>query len=244
MNPEIVDNSSRFTKREKALRYPSEFRSGHGRDEREKMAIIKALAHIPTGARILDLPCGSGRLTKILYGAGYRVVAADYSMEMLKVAQANYERYKNPHRPGEVAFTQRDIFNTGFGDNEFEAVVCHRLFHHLFESETRKRALGELYRITRKVVIVSFFNSFSLSALIRKTKYYLKGYRPTDRVPIKLKNFAAELHTEKMEIKAKIAVHWAISPLWLIVAKPCKANKVPVRADASTSTRHYPTPQH
>ena len=47
------------------------------------------LCHIPSGARILDLCCGTGQLTRILTDRGYRVTGLDGSGEMLRFAREN-----------------------------------------------------------------------------------------------------------------------------------------------------------
>lgn len=44
------------------------------------------LKYLPSGARILDLGCGSGRDTKSFLQAGFDVVAVDGSIEMVKLS--------------------------------------------------------------------------------------------------------------------------------------------------------------
>ncbi len=43
-------------------------------------------AYVPTGGRILDLGCGSGRDSKAFMSMGYRVVAVDGSQELCRLA--------------------------------------------------------------------------------------------------------------------------------------------------------------
>jgi len=47
------------------------------------------LRQLPTGARILDLCCGTGQLAGTLTALGYRVTGIDGSPEMLKFARGN-----------------------------------------------------------------------------------------------------------------------------------------------------------
>jgi SAM-dependent methyltransferase len=47
------------------------------------------LRHLPAQARILDLCCGTGHLTRVLAERGYRVTGIDGSAEMLRYAQEN-----------------------------------------------------------------------------------------------------------------------------------------------------------
>lgn len=46
-----------------------------------------ALGSLPTGAKVLDLCCGDGRLTQLLVKRGYQVTGLDGSQEMLTYAQ-------------------------------------------------------------------------------------------------------------------------------------------------------------
>jgi ubiquinone/menaquinone biosynthesis C-methylase UbiE len=211
-----------FSDQEVAPKYPSEFRQRHWRDEHEKRCILKAFRYIPTGAHVLDLPCGTGRLTRLLLKAGYKVTAADINIQMLKVAQNNYQEYRldSSILSRDIDFKIADIRDTGFKDNEFDAVVCHRLFHHFYEAATRKKAMAELRRISRGPVLVSFFNSFSISALIRKARNFIKGSVVTDRVPIKMRLFFAELKSQGLQPVEAIPARWGISPMWYVVAMP------------------------
>ncbi len=57
----------------------------------EALAVIENLlsVRIPPGARILDLCCGTGHLTRVLAARGYSVTGIDGSEEMLAFARAN-----------------------------------------------------------------------------------------------------------------------------------------------------------
>ncbi len=52
----------------------------------EKAYIARAFANVPAGARILDLPCGTGRLAEVLLDRGLDVHGVDISPAMLEVA--------------------------------------------------------------------------------------------------------------------------------------------------------------
>lgn len=55
-------------------------------DRREVARLIEVLS-LPTGARILDCPCGQGRHARLLAEAGFKVDALDYSQALLEVAR-------------------------------------------------------------------------------------------------------------------------------------------------------------
>ncbi len=210
----------RFSAPQVASQYPAQFRPRHWRDRREKNCITKALRGITPGSRVLDLPCGTGRLTRLLMDQGFRVTAADVSEAMVSLARTNIAASQSPtegHLP-HVDFEVRDVMQTGYADNQFDAVVCNRLFHHFTESSTRLRALKELRRISRGPVIISFFNSFALDAAYRKLVNKARGRTPRDRIPIPYPVFHGELLTTGFRVQRKIAVRWGISPHWYVVA--------------------------
>jgi len=63
----------------------------HSRDEEQTQADADFLQHalgLPPGARILDVPCGGGRLALEMARRGYRVTGVDFSPGLLEAARA------------------------------------------------------------------------------------------------------------------------------------------------------------
>lgn len=58
-----------------------------GQDRREVARLLEVLA-LPSGARVLDCPCGQGRHAHLLAEAGFNVDALDYSATLLDRARA------------------------------------------------------------------------------------------------------------------------------------------------------------
>ena len=83
---------------------------------------------------VLDLPCGSGRLYRILAEKG-RAVGADYSPTMLEVAV---------RQPG-FCGVRCDAFRLPFRDGCFARTVCLRLSFHYEDWDV---ILGEVARVT------------------------------------------------------------------------------------------------
>jgi ubiquinone/menaquinone biosynthesis C-methylase UbiE len=190
----------RFDVREVAAKYPSAYKDSY-RDRRERRALERALDAIPPGASVLDLPCGTGRLTGILLDRGYRVVGADSSPAMVDRAKAEWGS-----RTPEVRFEVQDVLHTSYRDGEFDAVVCNRLFHHFLEASTRRAALAELKRITKGAIVVSFFNLMSLGAWSRRIRYALKGRAITDRVAIPSSTLRADCDSVGLVLSQVILV--------------------------------------
>jgi 2-polyprenyl-3-methyl-5-hydroxy-6-metoxy-1,4-benzoquinol methylase len=79
-----------------AERYDRErFSSVAGRvfNRLERSVLRAAFADVPRTARVLDLPCGTGRLAETLLQEGFRVEGADISAAMLEVARRKLERF-------------------------------------------------------------------------------------------------------------------------------------------------------
>jgi SAM-dependent methyltransferase len=107
------------------------------------------------GALYLDAPSGAGRLTSVLTSLG-RAVALDANLPMLERARAACAGARA---------VQASVLALPFADRSFEAVVCCRLLHHLRDARDLERAVRELVRVSRRLVIASFWDSASLPAL-------------------------------------------------------------------------------
>lgn len=111
-------------------------------------------------AWILDVPCGAGRLFPGLAGRARRVVGLDVSREMLCGAPAV--------GASGVPLVCGDVLALPFGDRSFDAVVCCRLLHHLADAAELAAVARELVRVSRGVVVASFWDRASLPALGRR----------------------------------------------------------------------------
>lgn len=160
----------------------------NARNRREMACIVKGLQGLQPGSIVLDLPCGAGRLLPMLLDRQFQVVAADFSSEMLGVAEDYYrEQFRDtPEIIKQYSFVQQDILHTTFENNSFDAIICNRLLHHYPDADLRRDVLRELMRIIRPDgrLIVSFFSNFATSAALFHLKNALKGVTPRDRVPI------------------------------------------------------------
>lgn len=207
----------RFDSDEGAAKYAGRL-VGSRHDLREKRCILAALRGVPAGSRLLDLPCGTGRLTALLVAEGFDVTGADSSEHMVSHARRLWEEAcaEDAERRSRARFLVEDVMRTSFEDWEFDAVVSNRLFHHFDEQATRIAALRELRRICRGPLVVSFFNSFALDALRFRIRNFLTRSRPTDRVPIPLRRLRAEAESAGLRIDGSYATRWGISPQWYL----------------------------
>jgi ubiquinone/menaquinone biosynthesis C-methylase UbiE len=211
----------RFSRKSLAETYPTEY-SKRWRDRREEACILACLKSIPSGGRVLDLPCGTGRLTRKLIELGYHVTAADVSEAMLYRAREGYREYQRQHsKAPAVQFEIRDVLATGYKSDEFDGVSCIRLFHHFADSETRQQALRELRRISRGPIVVTFLNSFALDRITYWLKGVIRRQKRTTQLPIPYKTFASDIAAAGLRIDRKLAAHWGVSSRWFLVLSRC-----------------------
>jgi hypothetical protein len=59
-------------------------------------------------------------------------------------------------------------FHVPFRDSSLDCVACVRLSHHLPTSEERHRLLGELIRVARRTVLMTYFDHHSLKNRLRQ----------------------------------------------------------------------------
>jgi SAM-dependent methyltransferase len=125
--------------------------SARQRDPRMVGAILRG--HGVRG-RVLDVPCGSGRLGGALAKHARQLVGADVSRAMLDGARAAEHRM----------LVCADAAHLPFADRSFDVVVCCRLLHHLREREQLERVVAELARVSDRLIVASFWDAASLPA--------------------------------------------------------------------------------
>jgi SAM-dependent methyltransferase len=118
--------------------------------------IVERLLREELGARLLksalDVPCGTGRLRERLRGVSEQVTGVDLSRAML--AQIHPVLWR----------LQADVTRLPFREDQFECVVCCRLFHHLRDRAVQLGVARELLRVSSELVVASFWDSGSLPA--------------------------------------------------------------------------------
>ncbi|RME84131.1 MAG: class I SAM-dependent methyltransferase [Planctomycetota bacterium] len=205
-NRDILETFERFSKKDVAQKYQNRFQSTK-RDRREKKAILKLLRGIPKSSKILDIPCGTGRITRFLYENGYQVVGADSSESMIQIARSISSKDSIS-----LDFEIQNLFSTTYPDHAFDVLVCNRFFHHLYNSSSRVTALKELARITKGPIILSFFYLYSFSGLISFCKKKLFTPDNLDRIPISLKTLEKDIQNAGLAIREICFTRFLISP--------------------------------
>ncbi|HRL76941.1 MAG TPA: class I SAM-dependent methyltransferase [Candidatus Accumulibacter phosphatis] len=153
--------------RSTALAYKDRPRKQHAA---EMSLIDRVFRHIPQAHRVLDLPCGGGRVVVHLARRGYHVTGADHSPAMVEIA-----RHTLDENSLACPVEQQDIEALTYADRQFDTIICFRLFHHFPNAEIRQKAVSELCRVAGTYVALSYFSPLSLTSLRTRLRIALGG---------------------------------------------------------------------
>lgn len=136
-------------------------------DKAEKRLIERAFKKLGTRppAKVLDIPCGTGRLAAFLASQGFNVWGADISDKMILEAEKKLSRFIENKQ---VAIYQADAETLPFSDRQFDLAVSLRFFGHI-PPEVRVRVLRELKRVSGQIIAVySLMDTFQ--EIVRRKK--------------------------------------------------------------------------
>ena len=152
--------ASRYEDRERSRGYAER---NPARNARE----LELLARVwpgRAGERVLDMPCGAGRLLPFLEARGHRVAQADGALAMLRQVTA---------RGVNGALTvQANALQMPFSDDAVDGVVMFRFLHHM-PPDAARAAIQEACRVAERFVVVSFFHPVSAHHVRRRAKQLL-----------------------------------------------------------------------
>jgi SAM-dependent methyltransferase len=138
-------------------------------NRRELALVERALRRSGARGRLLDCPCGAGRLGPTILAHAEHLTGVDLSPTMVAEARDALSGFA---AQGRVEFAVASADRLPFPDRAFDTVVCHRLIHHLGAGD-RAAVLRELARVTQRRVILSFSDATSLKARLQA----LRGVR-------------------------------------------------------------------
>jgi ubiquinone/menaquinone biosynthesis C-methylase UbiE len=138
-------------------------------DGLEKKALSKSLKNVGDGTFVLDLACGTGRISDLLLQEGLTVVGADISVDMIKIAQSKHRNNGNM-----VGFVVCDAERLPFVNDSFNNVVALRLMGHIPE-QIRLKILSQTKSVAKNRVILSYSNKYSIMAGVKKVRGILTG---------------------------------------------------------------------
>lgn len=163
--------SGRFQNSAKAQKYATRFEKGGRRriNAREQKAVRKIFSGLKDCRSVLDVPSGAGRFLQNLAQENREVIEVDVSAEILEFAKERAEKLGV-----KAQFKQGDASHLPFDEKSVDAIFCNRLLHHFPDSSQRMTFLREFHRVSRKYLVVSFFDYLAFGGL-RKFFKKLKG---------------------------------------------------------------------
>jgi SAM-dependent methyltransferase len=168
----------RFESRSQAERYRDRYKTGRrARMDRMERAALRQLLHGIDGVEVaLDLPSGTGRLSPVVAEFAKRIILADSSEDMLAVARDDL-----PDLPAE--YLQTDAQEIRLADRSVDLVFSHRFLNHIYDPAERARILGELARVSRRYLALSYYAPSIRWRWRRLIKRLLGQGQTCDRVP-------------------------------------------------------------
>lgn len=113
---------------------------------------------------ILDLPSGGGRLSPRIAEHANLLLEADIALGQILYGQ------RQPALKVPQIWMTASAFHIPLADNSVDGTVCPRLCHHLPLPEERERLIEELLRVSRRFVIMTFFDHYSLKNWLRRIR--------------------------------------------------------------------------
>lgn len=130
-----------------ARRY-EERRSKKGKWASEQEAVAAYVQGLPQGARLADVPFGTGRFAPLYMHKGLRVFGADISKDMLAIAEAKIagnENFQIVLAPAE---------SLPLSDNAVDYLICHRFIKWLPNTDAITAVMKEFARVTRCEMLI------------------------------------------------------------------------------------------
>ena len=137
----------------------------------EITSAIKKLS-LKEGECVLDLGCGTGRITYKLIEAGCKVVGVDFSKESLRVCEQRCNALYN-HK-NNLYLIKADVCNLPLKNCYFDKCISSEVFEHLPSEKERLKMLHETHRVLKlngKLILTTY--NYSIRKIIgrkRETK--------------------------------------------------------------------------
>jgi ubiquinone/menaquinone biosynthesis C-methylase UbiE len=160
----------------------------------EQRAVMKAASYCDSIKKVIDIPCGTGKMTNLLSEKYELYVGVDMSYEMIQQI----------HDVKGLTFIQGDGTAIPFADKSTDLVVSLRLIHRL-PSEVKYQFITELSRISSKYIIFSFSSSSFAHRVLLKIKM-LAGLVPEKVIAEPIDDYHAFLESRGFRLEKKIFV--------------------------------------
>lgn len=168
--------------------------------ESEMRMVENAFGLLPDGSvkSVLDAPCGVGRISVWLAQQGYEVTGVDLGSAAINLARESISQHDL-----DAHIEKQNVMSMNFPDKQFDCCICFRLLHHFDQPEQKKLLIGELCRVTRKFIVISYFSSVSVTTLKRQLRRLLTG-KPLKQYPDRLKRLIEYFDSNGYELLTRV----------------------------------------
>ncbi|MEX2130735.1 MAG: class I SAM-dependent methyltransferase, partial [Pseudohongiellaceae bacterium] len=111
---------------------------------------------------------------------------------------------------------KQNIFNLEFNDRDFDLTLCFRLLHHFEDRTTQVQLVRELCRVTDRYVMISYFSTYSVTALRRRLRKFFRN-KPVKQNPTPLNELVRMFTDQGFVLKKKIKRSGFVHSLQLAV---------------------------
>ena len=180
--------------------------------------------------RILDIPCGTGVLGKLLHSFPFRIVASDISPAMMELARSEYPSDRL------IDCVQADITSTSFPRASFSCVVTLGFFHRV-PPEIKQAALREIAALSSRVVIFTC----SVDTPIQRLKHavlsrFWRGHVPAP-CPAPLQEIVAASEAQGLRLMRAFMVVSFLSSVAMLVLEKLSADPLSRRGGEDEAIR-------
>jgi SAM-dependent methyltransferase len=166
----------------------------HSREQKILKKIFDGIGE--TSGLALDLPCGYGRFSDFLLERGFGLINCDISHAMVERANERAVKLIRGEAGGAVADATLGL---PFKEAIFSLVFSMRFFHHIHNSQDRRKILDEYCRVTSGWAVLSYYQSNALHKVQRKFRRKIKK-TPTRIKMITRQEFQSEAEESGFEV--------------------------------------------
>jgi ubiquinone/menaquinone biosynthesis C-methylase UbiE len=191
---------------------------GRLKNWRDQRLVWRAVWHAGDIQRVLDMPCGTGRLLRSLARHIPHLVGADVSRDMIDFSRQHHTVKGQP--VGVLEYVQCDAKHLPFHSDSFDLVVSGRFLHHLYHLPPAERVqvLREFARVSRRWVVGDFNIQYGLKYHINKVRSFLKGKQLKSQRMMAVKVFK-ELSEAGLQVEQVYPISWVASEKWYILCR-------------------------
>jgi len=162
---------------------------------REQCLLARELSRYSwsSGDRLLDIPCGTGILGKLLHGFPFQIVASDISPEMMDLARDEYPADRL------LGCVQTDITKTGFPRRSFACVAVIGFMHRV-PLDIKRASLREISALSNRVAIITCSVDSPFQRFKKKVLGIIRKEIPPAPCPAPLRDIVAECETAGFKV--------------------------------------------